>query len=287
MADEMSVQCKCTPGEGHATVRGKAGTELQNYPKLMCKKLAKAMLCTEGNDQVDFDDAFIVTNFTEAMCSFPAEEEFELGEVDSGYKFDFRMAFALVLDEPPTQCDMAEAEDFVDGDIEKKEYAEILRTLREKFDFETIRAVSKMHVMLGHPSTRALTTSLELMGAKDVWTQCARLYSCEDCLKRQRPKSVRAATLPKASSFNEVVDTDNFHCLWKDKKRIINVIMDEYSRFESDHRIPKETAACEIRVFEKYWLPWAGSPTLLRTDMSGAHMSEKYKCWSDMGSSWS
>ena len=213
------------------------------------------------------------------MKNFPEEEEFDREEVDSGQKYHFRLAFALVMDEPPMQCNMAEAEDFIDGDVEKKEYTEILQTLREKFDFETIRAVSKMHGVLGHPSPRALTTSRELMGAKSAWIQCARLYSCEDCLKRQMPKSVSVATLPRASSFNDVVDTDNFHCLWRSKKRIINVIMDEYSRFESDHRIAKETAACEMRIFEKYWLPWAGSPSLLRTDMSGAHMSDKYKCW--------
>ena len=74
MADEMSVTCQCPPEDGHATVRGKAGTELQNYPKSMCQKLAKVMTCTQASDQVDFDDAFIATDFTEALKNFPEEE---------------------------------------------------------------------------------------------------------------------------------------------------------------------------------------------------------------------
>ena len=104
-------------------------------------------------------------------------------------------------------------------DLEGKEFSEILADLRARFDLGTIRAVMKMHSMLGHPSPKALATSLELMQAQESWVKCARLYQCEDCLKRQRPKAVRVATLPRAKTFNETVDTDNFHILWKNERR--------------------------------------------------------------------
>ena len=52
--------------------------------------------------------------------------------------------------------------------------------------------------------------------------------------------------------------------------------MDEFTRFEADARIKRETVQCEINGFEKLWLGWAGSPIFLRCDMSGAHMSDDF-----------
>ena len=49
------------------------------------------------------------------------------------------------------------------------------------------------------------------MQADPGWIACARVYTCEYCLSRQRCKSVRVASLPRATSFNQVLDIDVFH----------------------------------------------------------------------------
>ena len=57
--------------------------------------------------------------------------------------------------------------------------------------------------------------------------------------------------------------------------------MDEFTRFEAEARIKRETVQCEIKGFEKLWLAWAGTPIVLRCDMSGAHMSDEFASWCD------
>ena len=42
----------------------------------------------------------------------------------------------------------------------------------------------------------------------------------------------------------------------------------DYTRFEAEARIKRETVQCEIKGFEKLWLGWAGAPIVLRCDMS-------------------
>ena len=77
------------------------------------------------------------------------------------------------------------------------------------------------------------------MNADPDWIACARLYTCEYCLTRQKCKSVRVVALPRAISFNQVLDIDVFQVLWKKQKRRILTMMDEYPRFVVDHLIRK------------------------------------------------
>ena len=72
------------------------------------------------------------------------------------------------------------------------------------------------------------------------------------------------AAIPRAQFFNHVVDTDIYIVKWQGKKRRIQAIMDEFTRFEAEARIKRETVQCEIKGFEKLWLGWAGSPIVLR-----------------------
>ena len=76
---------------------------------------------------------------------------------------------------------------------------------------------------------------LQNMNEDPDWIACARLYTCECCLTSQRCTSVRVAALPRASSFNQVLDTDVFHILWKEGPRRVLTMMEEHTRFEVDH----------------------------------------------------
>ena len=104
---------------------------------------------------------------------------------------------------------------------------------------------------------------------------------CQDLHLRVVCHSVRVAAIPRAQFFNHVVDTDIYIVKWQGKKRRIQAIMDESTRFEAEARIKRETVQCEIKGFEKLWLGWAGTPIVFRCDMSGAHMSDDFASWCD------
>ena len=72
------------------------------------------------------------------------------------------------------------------------------------------------------------------MNADEDWVSCATLYQFEECLKRQRPLAVKVVALPRASYFNEVVDTDIFQVIWRGNQRLIMSMFDENSRFDVD-----------------------------------------------------
>jgi len=108
--------------------------------------------------------------------------------------------------------DVLALEETVD-EFEKIEMKELLGDLKQKFDLVTIRTVSKLHDQFGHPSAQALAAALTAMKADPEWIACAKLYVCETCLNKQKKTSVRIVALPKAKSFNQVVDIDVFHLL--------------------------------------------------------------------------
>eukprot|EP00959_Pyramimonas_sp_CCMP1952_P101624 2126121-Pyramimonas_sp.AAC.1 len=56
------------------------------------------------------------------------------------------------------------------------------------------------------------------------WTQCARVFECEICMKRMRPRSVRVAALSKAKCFCQVVCKDVYYIMWKKRKRKVLAI---------------------------------------------------------------
>ena len=170
-------------------------------------------------------------------------------------------------------------EDVTSDDFDKIEYSELYTELLNRFEIGVVKWVAKVHDQLGHPSSAALAAALQEMKADELFVQCARLFLCEACLRRQRPKRMRVASLPRASYFNEVVDADTFFLIWKGKKKKIFSIMCENSRYEVDAVIKRELAKNEIKIFEKQWLSWAGAMHTLRVDSSGAHMGDEFAEW--------
>ncbi|CAK0788562.1 unnamed protein product, partial [Prorocentrum cordatum] len=164
-------------------------------------------------------------------------------------------------------------------DIDAIEYTDMKQELMRQFNASTIRAVKRAHVSLGHPSNAARAVAMQHAGAPAEWIQCARLFQCEICLGRQRPRAVRVAVLPRAKRFNEVVCTD-VHCItWKKKARKILASIDEFTRYEVDYQISKETFLNETKLWEKLWISRAGKPEPMRMDMGGSHTAKRTRDW--------
>ena len=154
---------------------------------------------------------------------------------------------------------------------------DLLKALRKKHADVTIKQVKKYHDQLGHPSNIKLMAALKDIGATAAVISCAREYACEACLKRQRPRAARIVALASAKAFGDVVDMDTYHIKHGTKKYKVLALMDEYTRYEVDHLIKKETSGNVVRSSVKGWVNTFGAMRMLRTDMAGAHMSQRLK----------
>ena len=74
---------------------------------------------------------------------------------------------------------------------------------------------------------------------------------------------------------------DTFHLKWDNEKCKVLAIIDSYTHFETNAVIHSESMEEEIEVLNKQWISWAGTPKIIRTDSSGAHMSEFFQAWCD------
>ena len=68
---------------------------------------------------------------------------------------------------------------------------------------------------------------------------------------------MRIVALPRATSFNQVVDIDVFHILWgenekKQQRRKVLTVMEKHTRFEVDQPVKKEKAKIITRAINKY-----------------------------------
>ena len=79
-------QCQCPEG-AHVHVRGKSGTEFQNYPRQMCRLLATQMSLEDMHDEDIRGDEHCI-------------EVVEALGADEGARYPFNLAYHLVLDEP-------------------------------------------------------------------------------------------------------------------------------------------------------------------------------------------
>jgi hypothetical protein len=74
---------------------------------------------------------------------------------------------------------------------------------------------------------------------------------------------------------------DTFHVRWRGDRKKVFAIIDVFSRFEVNAVIKSEDLKDEAKILEERWFSWAGYPMKIRTDSSGAHMSEEFQTWCD------
>ncbi|CAL1144412.1 unnamed protein product, partial [Cladocopium goreaui] len=114
------------------------------------------------------------------------------------------------------------------------------------------------------------------------YVQVTRSYKCPTSWSKQEPKAVRVATLCKAPHFNHTIAIGTFCVEWDGQKLGVLTVLDEYSRYEMDHRIIEETADMEIALLESSWMRSFGFPTHLRLDASGPHQSSTFADWASL-----
>ncbi|CAK0890714.1 unnamed protein product, partial [Prorocentrum cordatum] len=189
-----------------------------------------------------------------------------------------RMAYLIAYQGMADDIEDINTAEEVYKDIDAIEYTDVMQELMKRFNVSTIRAVKRAHISLGHPSNAALATAMKRAKAPAEWTQCAKLFQCEVCLSRRRPRAARAAVLPQARMFKEVVNTDVYYATWKNKERKI-LALNEFTRYEVDYPIAKETFKKEVNLFQKLWISLAGKPDTMRMDMAGSHTSRNMHQW--------
>eukprot|EP00959_Pyramimonas_sp_CCMP1952_P452626 9466912-Pyramimonas_sp.AAC.1 len=109
-----------------------------------------------------------------------------------------RMAYLIANQGMADDAEDINAAEQVYKDIDAIEYTDVMQELMKRFSVSTVRAVKRAHISLGHPSNAALAAAMMHAKAPAKWIQCAKLFQCEVCRSRQRPRAVRVAVLPKA-----------------------------------------------------------------------------------------
>ena len=74
---------------------------------------------------------------------------------------------------------------------------------------------------------------------------------------------------------------DSFFIRWHGTKHSALALKEQISRFEQLARAQDELPDTEIALIESTWIRWAGTPSCLKTDASGSHMSEAFLSWAD------
>ena len=137
------------------------------------------------------------------------------------------------------------------------------------------QVVSKLHRQLGHPSNEKLCKALKDAKFPDEVTQVAKTYECGNCSSDVQRKLAKPGSLPQASHFNELMEVDTFHVKWQDKRIRILAAIDVFSRYEINCLL--QTEEKELAALENQWFCIFGAPAKLRTDSSGAHMSQRFQ----------
>ena len=140
--------------------------------------------------------------------------------------------------------------------------------------------VAKLHRQLGHPGRDRLMTALKEAGLHDDLLEVAKNYQCDICQNFTNKKPAKASALPLARKFNEILEMDIFHIRWDDKKLRVLALIDLFSRYEMNAEVSAETEKEELKVIEE-WINVFGCPQQIRTDASGAHMSEAFLNYMD------
>ena len=142
-------------------------------------------------------------------------------------------------------------------------------------------AVEKLHRQLGHPGRDRLIAAIRQAGWEEEFVVAAREHQCSTCQNVQSKKLTHPSALPGSSSFNDVLKMDTFHIKWDDKKcRVLALIETVSRRYEMNQMIEAETEKEELQLVDA-WVEAFGISARIRTDASGAHMSEQFLSYMD------
>ena len=173
------------------------------------------------------------------------------------------------------------ADELDEMEIEEEQKKEIKGNEEDKEMMKThgkkaLQIVNKLHKQLGHPGNDKLVKALQDAKFPEEVVGCARKYKCDICQGEALKKSANPGTLTEATYFNEIIEMDTFHMKWNDEKVRILAVIDLFTKYEVNALLPRETEEAELQVLEELWFHPFGFPGRLKTDASGAHMSQKF-----------
>ena len=153
---------------------------------------------------------------------------------------------------------------------------EMVKTHNKK----AMMVIDKLHRQLGHPGRDRLVAAVREAGLDEALVRCAKVYKCDTCQNFRDKKMPKPASLPQTSFFNEMLEMDIFHIKWNEEKKRILAVIDLFSRYEMNVVVQSETEKEELAVLDQ-WINAFGCPKQIRTDASGAHMSEQFLQYMD------
>ena len=167
------------------------------------------------------------------------------------------------------------AEEVQEGDVEMTDEKEI--QVAKTNTRVAHQVVAKLHRQLGHPNSDKLVPALRQAKMDESIVACAKNYKWDTCATMKNKELEKPASLSQASHFNEIIEMDIFHSKWDGVKKKIFAIIDVYSRYETNAVVSNEALEEELEIMMTQWVSWAGFPKQIRTDSSGAHMSEAFQ----------
>ena len=243
VADAMNLPCKCQEGHLNMIGRSKELKEMQNYEPGFVRVLGKAI-------------------YREMERQWMRRE----------------MSQIMVAEEMSQEEMQQEEERSKRPGVTEQE-----KQQAKEHGAEALKVVQKLHKQLGHPSNDRLILALRDAKMDEKILKCAATYECAAC-KTQMNKQLSKPTslpLPQAHHFNELLEMDVYHIKWRGERKKILAVIDIFSRFEMNAVIKGESEKEETKALEEKWIAWAGYPQKIRTDSSGAHMSEEFQTWCD------
>ena len=113
----------------------------------------------------------------------------------------------------------------------------------------------KLHTQLGHPSLDRLAAELLDLRMTSELVACTRLFCLSFCLQRRRPQLFRPTSLQLPHHFNYTIATGCFKVVWKTVKTYkarITTVVDEFSRYEVDEQLAKETIQIPSKLLKNH-----------------------------------
>ncbi|CAJ1424831.1 unnamed protein product, partial [Effrenium voratum] len=95
--------------------------------------------------------------------------------------------------------------------------------------------VHKLHARAGHPSNRALESSLRARGADEVIIKAARNLQCDACKEAGKAVPVARATFGRADTLWHTLQMDVGYFRWHDEMTHVLFLVDEASTFVVPH----------------------------------------------------
>ncbi|CAL1129202.1 unnamed protein product [Cladocopium goreaui] len=139
--------------------------------------------------------------------------------------------------------------------------------------------IRRLHHNLGHPHPQKFAWFLKERHAEPHLVQGALDFQCDSCAETKAgPDSTRPGTIHENLGFNQVIGMDT--AVWTNsvgKNFQFSHIIDEGTLFHVGSHVVSADTDSQIRVFEKCWMLWAGTPQVVYVDPGTEYTAEAWQ----------